>query len=259
MDAAELSAGKSHTHQHGDRIYQHAHSHAHDHEHSNDESSGARVLPVEQAILEKNERLAERNRGYFKAKGLLVINLLSSPGAGKTTLIERTINDLRDRLSIGVIVGDLATDNDAQRIRATGAPVTQIITGAVCHLDAAMVAHAAESMKLDGLRLLIIENVGNLVCPAAYDLGEDLRMVLLSTTEGEDKPLKYPVIFKTAHVVVVTKMDLAVAASFEREKALANIHGVAPQARQFELSARDGQGLETWYEFLTDSVARGLS
>ncbi len=179
-----------------------------------------------------------------------MLNVLSSPGSGKTALIERTLTDLKGRLRGGVIVGDLATDNDARRIARSGAPAIQITTGDTCHLEAEMVAKAAQQLDLDALDLLIIENVGNLVCPSGYDLGEDLRVVLLSVTEGEDKPLKYPIMFKTADVVVVTKMDIAEAAGFDREAALANIHGIAPAARILEVSARTGQGMPQWYEYL---------
>src|SRR5262249_32019421 len=149
--------------------------------------------------------------------GLRVVNVLSSPGSGKTALLERTLADLAPAVRAAVIVGDLATDNDARRLRTTGAPVVQINTGTVCHLEAVMVARAAAELDLDGLDLLLIENVGNLVCPASYDLGEDARAVLLSVTEGEDKPLKYPKIFKTADAVVVSKVDLAAAAGFDRD------------------------------------------
>jgi hydrogenase nickel incorporation protein HypB len=244
----------SHPHRHG--ADEHSHEHAHPHDHGHEHEHEHRTLTVRQAILEKNDRFAERNRGYFKAKGVAVVNLLSSPGSGKTALIERTLVDLNGRLSAAVIVGDLATDNDAQRIRGKGAPVVQITTGTVCHLEAERVSRAVEELKLDGVKLLVIENVGNLVCPASYDLGEDARVVLLSVTEGEDKPLKYPVIFKNAHAVIVTKIDLAQAAEFDRQKALANIHAVAPQAAVLELSSRTGEGMECWHRFLNEQVAR---
>jgi hydrogenase nickel incorporation protein HypB len=164
------------------------HTH-HQPEHSKNEK--IRSLTITQSILSKNDRLAERNRGYFLAKGLLVLNILSSPGSGKTALIERTITDLKERLKVGVVVGDLETDNDAKRLRNSGAPAIQITTGGVCHLEADMVLQASQQINLDLIEVLIIENVGNLVCPAAYDLGESLRVVLLSVTEGEDKPLNY--------------------------------------------------------------------
>jgi hydrogenase nickel incorporation protein HypB len=207
-------------------------------------------LEVRQAILEKNDRLAERNRGFFHAHGLLVLNVLSSPGSGKTTFIRETVRLLGKRLKTGVIVGDLATDNDAQRLRESGAPVVQITTGTVCHLEAEMVARALKQLDLNGLDLLIIENVGNLVCPASYDLGEDLRVVLLSVTEGEDKPLKYPPMFQSAGVAVVSKMDLAAACDYNREAALASLRRLAPKAQVFETSAKTGKGMDAWCEFL---------
>jgi hydrogenase nickel incorporation protein HypB len=209
-----------------------------------------RTIDVRRAILEKNDRLAERNRGFFRARGLLVLNFLSSPGSGKTTFIRESIRKLAPELKAGVIVGDLATDNDAQRLRESGAPVVQITTGTVCHLEAEMVGRAIQRLDLAGLNLLIIENVGNLVCPASYDLGEDLRIVLLSVTEGEDKPLKYPPMFQSADVVVISKMDLAQACGYDRDTALANIRRVAPKARIIETSAKTAQGLDAWREFL---------
>lgn len=238
-------------------------AHVHDHQHARADPGpqrydgpgfGSRTVPVHQAILSKNDRLAERNRGDFEARGLFVLNVLSSPGSGKTALLERTLADLGGRLRAGVIVGDLETDNDARRIRSAGAPAVQITTGSVCHLDAEMVARAAGSLDLDDLDLLIIENVGNLVCPASYDLGESVRVVLLSVTEGEDKPLKYPAAFQTAHVVVVSKLDLAEAVGFDREAALANVRRTAPHATVFEVSARTGQGMEQWYAYMESKL-----
>ena len=237
-----------HDHDHGDG---HGHHHHHDHPHSHEAAPGVhRILEVRQAILEKNDRLAERNRGFFHGRGLLALNVLSSPGSGKTTFIRETIRLLGKQLKTGVIVGDLATDNDAQRLRETGAPVVQITTGTVCHLEAEMVARAVKELTLDGLGLLIIENVGNLVCPASYDLGEDLRVVLLSVTEGEDKPLKYPPMFQSANVAVVSKMDLAIACDYNRNVTVANLQRIAPKAQLFEVSAKIGQGMDAWCEFL---------
>jgi hydrogenase nickel incorporation protein HypB len=247
--------GHSHGHDHHhDHDHPHSHTHSHGeagHDHSHGDAVGQhRVLEVRQAILEKNDRLAERNRGFFHARGLLVLNVLSSPGSGKTTFIRETVHLLGKRLKTGVIVGDLATDNDAQRLRESGAPVVQITTGTVCHLEAEMVANALKQLDLKGLDLLIIENVGNLVCPASYDLGEDLRVVLLSVTEGEDKPLKYPPMFQSAGAMVVSKTDLATACDYNRDAALANLHRLAPKAPVFELSAKTGQGMDAWCEFL---------
>lgn len=205
--------------------------------------------------MEKNALLAERNRGFFQAKKLFVLNVLSAPGSGKTTFIRETAARLGKKLRVGVIVGDLATDNDAAKLRAANIPVVQITTGTVCHLDAGMVSKAANQLDLDKLDVLIIENVGNLVCPADYDLGEDLRVVLLSTTEGEDKPLKYPPIFHSANVAVVTKNDLASATGFDREQALANLHRVSHHAEVFELSAKTGDGMKPWLDFLVAQYA----
>jgi hydrogenase nickel incorporation protein HypB len=245
--------GHSHGHHH-DHDHPHSHTHSHGeagHIHSHGDAVGQhRVLEVRQAILAKNDRLAERNRGFFHARGLLVLNVLSSPGSGKTTFIRETIRSLGKRLKTGVIVGDLATDNDAQRLRESGAPVVQITTGTVCHLEAEMVARALKQLDLKGLDLLIIENVGNLVCPASYDLGEDLRVVLLSVTEGEDKPLKYPPMFQSAGVAVVSKLDLAMACDYNREAALANLRRLAPKVPVFETSAKTGKGMDAWCDFL---------
>jgi hydrogenase nickel incorporation protein HypB len=193
---------------------------------------------------------------------MLVLNVLGSPGAGKTALIENTGQRLRPGLSTGVIVGDLATDNDARRIRAAGMPVVQVSTGTMCHLEADMVARAMGELErtagAGALDLLIIENVGNLVCPAGYDLGEELRVVLLSVTEGEDKPLKYPPMFHSADVVLVTKVDLAGAVGFDREAALSNLRQVSHHARVFEVSARSGQGMGEWVAHLA-SLRAGRS
>ncbi len=233
-----------HEHHHG---LEHGHGHAHDH--------GKKTVDLNRSLMEKNALLAERNRGFFRAKKLLVLNVVSSPGSGKTTFIRETATRLGTSLRVGVIVGDLATDNDAARLRTAGIPVVQITTGTVCHLDADMVAKAAAQLDLDKLDVLVIENVGNLVCPADYDLGEDLRVVLLSVTEGEDKPLKYPPMFHSAHVAVVTKSDLAAAAGFNRDLALVNLHRISHHARIFELSAKTGDGMKPWLDFLAQQRA----
>jgi len=230
------------------KIAGHHHDHGDHHHHAH--PNGSKTLDLHVSLMAKNDRLAERNRGFFRAKKLLVLNVVSSPGSGKTTFIRETAAKLAGTLRVGVVVGDLATDNDAARLRSAGIPVVQITTGTVCHLDADMVSKAAEQLDLDHLDLLIIENVGNLVCPADYDLGEDLRVVLLSTTEGEDKPLKYPPMFHSAHVAIVTKSDLAVAAGFDREVALANLNRVSHHAEIFELSSRTGKGMKAWLDYL---------
>ena len=225
-------------------------SHSHSHHHHHENGNGHKNITIARSILDKNDRLAERNRGYFLAKDVLVLNMLSSPGSGKTSLIQRTLTDLSQDLRAGVIVGDLETDNDAQSLKTTGFPAIQITTGTVCHLEADMVLNAARKLDLEAIDLLIIENVGNLVCPAVYDLGEDLRVALLSVTEGEDKPLKYPTTFKSADVVIVNKIDIAEVVGFDRDKAIDNIKKIAPQAAIFEVSARSGEGMEQWYAYL---------
>ena len=243
-------------HDPGDHDHHH-HDHDHDdhshHHHSHEPGAEERqTLDLRHAILEKNDRLAERNRGFFRARGILVLNVLSSPGSGKTTLIRETIRRLGPRLKTAVIVGDLATDNDARRLRDSGAPVVQINTGTVCHLESDMIARAVKQLDMAKLDLLIIENVGNLVCPASYDLGEDLRVVLLSVTDGEDKPLKYPPMFHTASAVIISKVDLAQACDFNRAEVTANIRHIAHHAQLFEISAKAGTGLDAWCNYLVE-------
>jgi hydrogenase nickel incorporation protein HypB len=215
-----------------------------------------RSVDVNLPLLEKNDILAERNRGYFLGRGLAALNLVSSPGAGKTTLLERTLDEFGRSTRCAVLVGDLATDNDGQRLSRPHAPVAQITTGTVCHLDAGMIARAAQSINLDGVRVLFIENVGNLVCPASFDLGEQARVVLLSATEGEDKPLKYPPIFKSADIVLLTKIDVADVLGFKRAVAVENIRRIAPQAKLIELSSRTGEGMSEWYDYLRGLAGR---
>jgi len=212
-----------------------------------------KIIAVEQAVLAKNEKMAEANRAEFSAKGIFVVNVLSSPGSGKTELLANTLERLKGRVQSAVIVGDLATDNDAQRMRGHGAPVVQVTTDGLCHLEANMVKAAFDELGVAGLGLLIIENVGNLVCPSSHDLGEHARVVMLSVTEGEDKPMKYPVIFKTANLVLVSKIDIAEAIGFDRDLAMANIRAVAPQAQILEVSARTGQGMDAWLDWLIES------
>jgi hydrogenase nickel incorporation protein HypB len=204
--------------------------------------------------MDRNDRLAERNRGYFLGKGLAALNVMSSPGSGKTTLIEKTLEALPESLKAAVLIGDLETENDAQRVRGRGAKVVQVTTGTACHLDSEMVARGVESLGLEDENLLFLENVGNLVCPASYDLGESARVILFSTTEGEDKPLKYPPAFKGADLVVISKIDLSEAVDFDREKALSVLSEVAPQAKIIEVSARTGQGMENWFAYLKEST-----
>ncbi len=210
----------------------------------------SRIAEIRQNILRKNDLLAAELRRRFAAAGVCVVNLVSSPGAGKTSLLESTLRRLQARHSVAALVGDLATDRDAQRLSRAAPQVQQITTGTVCHLDAEMIAAAINGWALDSLDLLFVENVGNLVCPAGYDLGESLRAVLLSVTEGEDKPLKYPRIFNSADVAIITKMDLAEIVGFNRDEAHANIREVAPALPVLELSVRGGAGMDSWIDML---------
>ncbi len=249
-------AGKqriAHTHEHSHEpghTHVHPHSHPHGHEHDHTHPQSHVHLDLNLPVLAQNDRFAERNRGAFQALGVTVLNVVSSPGAGKTTLLQKTLESLKGRLRAAVIVGDLATENDAARLRTTGAPVVQVTTGTLCHLEAEMVWHALSKLDLKNLDLLIIENVGNLVCPASFDLGEAFRVALLSTTEGEDKPLKYPPIFQNADAVVLTKIDLAEAVELDRKAALANLRHASPKAKLFETSAKTGSGMPAWCDYL---------
>lgn len=240
--------GHSDQHPH-DHEHSHTHDHPHDHEH---EHSHHRTIELHQSVFEANDRLAERNRGFFSALGLLVLNVLSSPGSGKTTFVQKTIEKLGQSERIGVIVGDLETDNDARRLRTTGASVVQVTTGTLCHLDAEMVARALGNLNVRKLDVLFIENVGNLVCPSSFDLGEGIRVAILSVTEGEDKPLKYPPLFQSADVIVISKNDMTEAAEFDRGTALLNITRVNPRARIFEVSAKKDQGMDAWCAYLNE-------
>ncbi len=205
-----------------------------------------RIVEVRKDVLRKNDVLARELRQRFEAAGAAVVSLVSSPGAGKTALLERTVRELTSRSRVGVLVGDLATDRDARRLSTTGSLVRQIVTGTVCHLDAQMVATALEGWDVAALDFLFIENVGNLVCPSSYDLGEALRVVLVSVTEGEDKPLKYPTIFNSADLAVITKIDLAEATGFNRDEMRRSINEVRPGMEILETSARTGQGMAEW-------------
>jgi hydrogenase nickel incorporation protein HypB len=205
-----------------------------------------RIVEVRENVLKKNDLLARELRGRFRAAGVYVVSLVSSPGAGKTAFLTKTLAALGKERRVAALVGDLATDNDAKRLAESGAPVRQISTGTVCHLEAQMVASALEGWDLASLDFLFLENVGNLVCPSSYDLGEDLRLVLLSTPEGEDKPRKYPTIFNGADVAVITKTDLAEACEFRREEALASLEAVRPGIEVLEVSAKTGAGMDAW-------------
>ncbi|WP_034997565.1 hydrogenase nickel incorporation protein HypB [Beijerinckia mobilis] len=259
--------GESHAHGHD-----HANDHAHTHDHTHGPSSGqvgdvldygagparahapglsqARMIEIEQNILSKNNGLASTNRTRLRREGVLALNLLAGPGAGKTTLLVETLRRLGGALPAAVIEGDQETSNDAERIRATGVPAIQINTGKGCHLDAHMVGHALDHLSLTMGGLLFIENVGNLVCPAAFDLGERRRVTLLSVTEGEDKPLKYPDIFQDADLVLLTKADLLPHLDVDLALLRANVERIAPKAAVIELSTRSGGGMEQWLDWL---------
>jgi hydrogenase nickel incorporation protein HypB len=216
------------------------------------------TVVLEQRILARNDELARENRIWLASRGVLALNLVSSPGSGKTTLLERTIRDLHGRVELQVIEGDQATLNDAERIRAAGARAVQINTGTGCHLEADMVARALRELEPAANSVVMIENVGNLVCPALFDLGEEAKVAILSVTEGEDKPLKYPHMFRAADFVVLNKIDLLPYLEFDKQACLANLHAVNPRARIFELSATKGDGLEAWYAWIRQTLeARG--
>ncbi len=224
--------------------------------HGTSAGTDMRVVQVQKSLMTHNDGVAAENRVRFARR--LVLNIVSSPGSGKTALMERTVRELAADLAVGVVVGDLETDNDAVRLHGAGAPSVQIVTGAVCHLEAEMVARAVDGLDLDDLDVVVIENVGNLVCPAAWDLGEDLRVTMLSVTEGEDKPLKYPRIFKDADAVIINKIDIAEAVGFDRDRALESVRQVTPNAKVFELSARTGEGMAPWLEWLRERRAAKL-
>ena len=209
-----------------------------------------RLVQVRENVLKHNDVLARRLRGKFSDAGVFVVSLVSSPGSGKTEFLEKTLCRLQKTHSVAALVGDLATDNDALRLARSDALVKQITTGTICHLEAEMIEKALKDWILEDLDVLFIENVGNLVCPSSYDLGENIRVVLMSTTEGEDKPLKYPTIFNTADVAVITKMDISEAVEFDASKAHESIHAVRPGMEIFELSAKKDIGMDEWIDWL---------
>jgi len=217
-----------------------------------------RMLEVRKNVLKQNDVIARALRDRFRAQGILAVSLVSSPGAGKTTFLEKTLTLLKTHFRVAALVGDLATENDALRLARSGVPVKQITTGTLCHLEAAMVERALEDWNLGQLDILFVENVGNLVCPASYDLGEDLRIVLLSVTEGEDKPLKYPTIFNSADVAVITKIDLAAAVEFDERAANANIQAVRPGMQVFKVSAKTNEGMDDCLQFFADALTERL-
>lgn len=229
-----------------------SHSHQHDHDHSHSHSKT--IVEVEKDVLYENNMLAQRNRGYFDAKNILALNLVSSPGSGKTSLLERTLTDLKDQFTCYVIEGDQQTSRDADRIHATGTKVAQINTGKGCHLDAHMVLHAIQGMKPAENSILFIENVGNLVCPAMFDLGEKERVVIISVTEGDDKPIKYPDMFHTSTLCIINKIDLLPYVPFSLDKCKEYARQVNPKLQFIEVSCTSGEGLTGWYQWLKEKV-----
>ncbi len=214
-----------------------------------------RLIEVRRNVLKQNDVVARALRERFHAAGVFVVSLVSSPGSGKTAFLEKTLTLLRPNYRVAALVGDLATENDALRLARSQAPVKQITTGTLCHLEAAMVEKALEDWDLNQLDFLFVENVGNLVCPSSYDLGEDLRLVLISVTEGEDKPLKYPTIFNSADVAIVTKVDLAAAVEFDWQFAYSSIQAVRPGMPVFQLSVKSGEGMEKYLGFLATRLS----
>jgi hydrogenase nickel incorporation protein HypB len=249
--------GTRHSHAHDDHHHDHDHAHDHGHSHayvpahSHAPGMGAkRMVQIEQDILAKNNAYAAQNRAFFAGRRVFALNLVSSPGSGKTTLLCKTIEMLKGKLPVTVIEGDQQTSQDAERIRATGAPAIQINTGKGCHLDAHMVGHALERLDLKEKSLLMIENVGNLVCPAAFDLGEAHKVVILSVTEGEDKPIKYPDMFRAARLMLLNKCDLLPHLDFDVAKAIAFARQVNPGIEVLQVSARTGEGMDGWLAWL---------
>jgi hydrogenase nickel incorporation protein HypB len=256
----------AHPHDH-DHAHPHDHDHARKHDHSHPHPLAAdpraavhagmhgRTIALEQEILGKNQVLAERNRGWFEGREVLALNLMSSPGSGKTSLLERTIRALRDEMRIYVVEGDQATTNDAERIRATGCAVVQVNTGTGCHLEADMLARGLQHLKPLPGSLVLIENVGNLVCPALFDLGERAKVVVLSVTEGEDKPTKYPHMFRACRLMVINKIDLLPHVRFDIDRCIAYAREVNPDIEVLRVSAETGEGIETWYQWLRGALA----
>jgi hydrogenase nickel incorporation protein HypB len=237
-----------HDHHH-DHAHEHHEDHHHDHHHTPVAASRT-VLPLEQRVLERNDRLAADNRRWLRARGIVALNLMAGPGAGKTTLLERTIQDVGAALDITVIEGDQATDNDAARVRAAGARAVQINTGAGCHLDAAMVAGAVTELEPRDGSVVVIENVGNLVCPAMFDLGEHAKVVIVSVTDGDDKPQKYPHMFRAADIVLINKVDLLPHVVFDVDRCRARAREVNARLQCLQVSATRGDGLPAWYDWL---------
>ncbi len=247
----------SHTHTLPDSIITHSHSHEHHSDrHTETSQIHGTTISLEQNILAKNNLIAAQNRGWFKGRNILALNLVSSPGAGKTTLLTRTINDLKHQLPIHVIEGDQETANDAQKIQETGCKVVQINTGTGCHLEASMIERGLQELNPPLNSVVMIENVGNLVCPALFDLGEHAKVVILSVTEGEDKPLKYPHMFRASNLMILTKIDLLPYVQFDVKRCLEYAQQVNPQMQIFQVSAITGAGLGNWYEWLGSQTLR---
>lgn len=256
---------QSHDHTHS---HDHEHSHDHDHDHSHDHEGHHHhhhhtdhhktVIAVEKDILQHNDLMAARNRGYFEAKNLYTLNLVSSPGSGKTSLLERTLRDLKTEISFAVIEGDQQTMNDANRIEALEVPVIQINTGKGCHLESDMIYDAVRQLSPKDNSVLMIENVGNLVCPSMFDLGEKNRIVIISTTEGEDKPLKYPDMFHSSDICIINKIDLLPYLNFDVDKLKSAALQVNPGLQFFEVSATTGEGMENWYKWLKKELQTTL-
>lgn len=247
----------SHSHDHGHHHHHHDHPPSHGHTHAPQEGINVRAIRIEQDILARNDAFARVNRGLFQERGILALNLVSSPGSGKTTLLVETIRRLKDRVTMAVIEGDQQTDFDAQRIRETGIPALQINTGKGCHLDARMVGEAARRLEVAPHSLLMIENVGNLVCPASFDLGEGARVVILSVTEGEDKPLKYPDMFAASTIMILSKTDLLPHVPFDPARAMDYARRVNPDLQVFQLSTTTGAGFDAWVDWVLGQMARG--
>ncbi|MDO9261304.1 MAG: hydrogenase nickel incorporation protein HypB [Flavobacteriaceae bacterium] len=240
-------------HHHHDHPHSHDHEHHHHHDHDHPHHHPKKIIELEQDILHQNNLTAARNRGFFEAKNIFTINLVSSPGSGKTSLLEKTISDLKNELSFYVIEGDQQTQNDANRIAALDVPVIQINTGKGCHLESDMIFDAVKKLAVKDHSFLMIENVGNLVCPAMFDLGENKRVVIISVTEGEDKPQKYPDMFHSSDICIINKIDLLPHLKFEVEKLKNYALQVNHHLKFFEVSATTGEGMETWYHWLKEN------
>lgn len=250
--------GHDHDHSHD---HDHPHGHGHDHHHHHDHgehphgSGGGGAVSLEQAILAKNDSIAALNRAWLAGRGVLMLNLVSSPGSGKTSLLERTIKDLSQELSIHVVEGDQATTNDAARIEAAGARAVQVNTGKGCHLEADMIEQAFGELRPGPGSVMFVENVGNLVCPSLFDLGERAKVAILSVTEGEDKPLKYPHMFQASSLMLLNKCDLLPHLDFDIEKAIAAAREVNPGIEIIQLSAKSGEGMDLWYAWVRNQLA----